>query len=138
MYYVCINRGHSSKLREISFMRLTIEKLYFFNKINLYVLEQCAFMAIISFYGRKIIFGHFLRCNWTCLLSKVFVSFFGGIWYKNGLFGATTHHYIDFTALNAGKKKERKSHFWTQLYHHARNGRLFPASYMCPKLEAYN
>ena len=84
-------------------------------------------MAIISFYGRKIIFGHFLRCNWTCLLSKVFASFFGGIWYKNGLFGATTHHYIDFTALNAGKKKERKSHFCTQLYHHARNGRLFRA-----------
>ena len=35
----CISRGHSSKLREISFTRLTIEKKYFFNKINLYVLE---------------------------------------------------------------------------------------------------
>ena len=96
------SRGHSSKLREISFTRLTIEKKYFFNKINLYVLEQCAFMAIISFYSLKIIFGHFTRCNWTCLLSMVFVFFFGGIWYKNGLFGATTHKYIDFTALNAG------------------------------------
>ena len=94
--------GHSSKLREISFMRLTIEKKYFFNKINLYVLEQCAFMAIISFYSLKIIFGHFTRCNWTCLLSMVFVGFFGGKWYKNGLFEATTHKYIGFTALNAG------------------------------------
>ena len=38
---------------------------------------------------------------------------------------------------NTGKKKERKSHFCTQLYHHARNGHLFLASYMCTKLEAY-
>ena len=76
-------------------------------------------MAIISFYSLKIIFGHFTRCNWTCLLSMVFVFFFGGIlhvhvvWYKNGLFGATTHKYIDFTALNAGIRWERKSQIGT-------------------------
>ena len=38
-YNLTYSRGHSSKLREISFTRLTIEKKYFFNKINLYVLE---------------------------------------------------------------------------------------------------
>ena len=65
-------------------------------------------MAIISFYCLKIIFGHFTRCNWTCLLLKVFLVFFGGKWYKSGLFGATTHKYIDFTALNAGIREKKQ------------------------------
>ena len=68
-------------------------------------------MAIISFYSLKIIFGHFTRCNWTCLLSMVFVGFFGGKWYKNGLFEATTHKYIGFTALNAGIRREKNIYF---------------------------
>ena len=33
--------------------------------------------------------------------------FFGGKWYKSGLFGATTHKYIDFTALNAGMDEKK-------------------------------
>ena len=94
-------------------------------------------MAIISFYSLKIIFGHFTRCNWTCLLSMVFVVFFGGKWYKNGLFGATTHKNIDFTALNAGIRWEKNIYFWNHLYHHDHDGRLIPASYVVPKINEY-
>ena len=94
-------------------------------------------MAIISFYSLKIIFGHFTRCNWTCLLSMVFVGFFGGKWYKNGLFGATTHKYIGFTALNAGIRWEKNIYFWNHLYHHDHVDRLIPASYVVPKINEY-
>ena len=75
--------------------------------------------------------------NWTCLLSKVFVSFFGGIWYKNGLFGATTHKYIDFTALNAGIRWEKNIYFCTHLYHRDHADRLFPAIYVGAKINEY-
>ena len=94
-------------------------------------------MAIISFYSLKIIFGHFTRCNWTCLLSMVFVVFFGGKWYKNGLFGATTHKNIDFTALNAGIRWEKNIYLWYHLYHHDHDGRLIPARYVVPQINQY-
>ena len=94
-------------------------------------------MAIISFYSLKIIFGHFTRWNWTCLLSMVFVGFFGGKWYKNGLFEATTHKNTDFTALNAGIRREKNIYFCTHLYHRDHGGRLIPANYVLPKINEY-
>ena len=94
-------------------------------------------MAIISFYSLKIIFGHFTRCNWTCLLSMVFVGFFGGKWYKNGLFEATTHKNTDFTALNAGIRWEKNIYFCTHLYHRDHADRLFPAIYVGAKINQY-
>ena len=63
-------------------------------------------MAIISFYGRKIIFGHFILIydlvpNWHLLLV-VFVGFFGGKRYKNGLFGATTRREGTYGIMTVG------------------------------------
>ena len=94
-------------------------------------------MAIISFYGRKIIFGHMIRCNWTCLLLMVFVGFFGGKWYNLALFEATKDKNIDFTALNAGIWWEKKNYFCTHLYHRDHADRLFPAIYVGAKINQY-
>ena len=43
----------------------------------------------------------------------------------------------DFTALNAGIRRERKIYFWNHLYHHDHDGRLIPASYVVPKINEY-
>ena len=94
-------------------------------------------MAIISFYGRKIIFGHFIRCNWTCLLLMVFVGFFGGKWYNLALFEATKDKNIDFTALNAGIRWEKKIYSATHIYHYDHNSRLILAIYVSCRLNLY-
>ena len=43
----------------------------------------------------------------------------------------------DFTALNAGIRRERKIYFWHHLYHRDHGGRLIPASYVVPKINQY-
>ena len=87
-------------------------------------------MAIISFYSLKIIFGHFTRCNWTCLLSMVFVGFFGGKWYKNGLFEATTHKKHRFYGIKRWNTMRKKKYLWYHLYHCDHDDRLILASYV--------
>ena len=76
------------------------------------------------------IYDVFLFC------SKLFAPFRGKV-VQNCLFGATTHKNIDFTALNAGIRWERKIYFWNHLYHHDHDGRLIPASYVVPKINEY-
>ena len=76
------------------------------------------------------IYDVFLFC------SKLFGPFRGKV-VQNCLFGATTHKYIDFTALNAGIRWERKIYFWHHLYHRDHGGRLIPASYVVPKINQY-
>ena len=94
-------------------------------------------MSIISFYCLKIIFGHFIRCNWTCLLLMVFVVFFGGKWYNLALFEATKDKNIDFTALNAGIRWEKKNYSANKLYHRDHNGLLILAIHIVCRLNLY-
>ena len=76
------------------------------------------------------IYDVFLFC------SKLFAPFRGKV-VQNSLFGATTHKYIDFTALNAGIRWERKIHLWYHLYHRDHDDRLIPASYVVPQINQY-
>ena len=76
------------------------------------------------------IYDVFLFC------TNLFAPFRGKV-VQNCLFGATTHKNIDFTALNAGIRRERKKYFWHHLYHRDHGGRLIPASYVVPKINEY-
>ena len=76
------------------------------------------------------IYDVFLFC------SKLFAPFRGKV-VQNCLFGATTHKNIDFTALNAGIRREKNIYFWNHLYHHDHDDHLIPASYVVPKINEY-
>ena len=54
---------------------------------------------------------------------------------QNCLFGATTHKYIDFTALNAGIRYERKSQIRTNLEKNAPVIPTSPSNHVCTELE---
>ena len=47
-------------------------------------------------------------------------------------FGAVTHHYIDLTALNAGKGTEIIILSGATMYHSDHTSHVIPASYSCP------
>ena len=74
------------------------------------------------------IYDVFLFC------SKLFAPFRGKV-VQNSLFGATTHKYIDFTALNAGIRWERKSQISTNLEKNAPVMPTSPSNHVCRKLE---
>jgi len=67
-----------------------------------------------------------------------FFGFFGGKWYKSGLFGATTHKYIDFTALNAGSMRpweKENLQLVTNIEKSAHDMPTSPSNHVCNQLE---
>ena len=64
-------------------------------------------MAIISFYCLKIIFGHFTRCNWTCLFEGFFGFFRGEMVQKWPIWGHHTqiHRFYGIKRWNTMRKK---------------------------------
>ena len=71
-----------------------IKVLHIYDVFEVYIFENY-FLVKIFMLECMLIYDVFLFC------TKLFAPFRGKV-VQNCLFGATTHKYVDFTALNAG------------------------------------